>query len=351
MSTLTIDKIAELAAVSRATVSRVINNHPNVRQTVRERVLRVINEHSYVPQAAAQNLASRRTNIISLFIPRNALTIFSDPFFSHVIQGIAETCTSLGYFLMLSMVTADLNQGFFHHMARSRHSDGVIILSSDVDDPILPLLKGRAPLVLVGSHPYFRDLSWVDAENHEGARNGVNHLIRLGHRRIATITGPLQMAAAVDRRNGYKQALLEAGMPIVPELLVEGDFTQEGGYQAMRTLLSIRPRPTAVFIASDMMATGALHATHGAGLAVPDDLAVVGFDDVPMASFVNPPLTTIRQPIYELGTIAVKLLIEQLTQAAPAPQQTRIPTQLIIRQSCGATLPQPAAHSAHNLMT
>ena len=131
-------------------------------------------------------------------------------------------------------------------------------------------------------------------------------------------------------------------MPIVPELLVESDFTQEGGYQAMSALLGIRPRPTAVFIASDMMATGALHATHEAGLAVPDDLAVVGFDDVPLASFVNPPLTTIRQPIYELGTIAVKLLIEQLTQPAPTPLQTRIPTQLIVRQSCGATLPHPA---------
>jgi LacI family transcriptional regulator len=280
---------------------------------------------------------------MNLFIPRNALTIFSDPFFSQVIQGIAETCASQGYFLMLSMVTDDINQGRFRHMLRSRHSDGVIILSSDMDDPILPLLKDRTPLVLVGSHPYFRDLSWVDAENHEGARNAVNHLIKLGHRRIATITGPLQMAVAVDRRNGYKQALLEAGMPITPELIVEGDFTQEGGYRAMARLLERMPRPTAVFIASDMMATGALHATHEAGLCVPADLAIVGFDDVPMASFVNPPLTTIRQPIYELGTIAVKLLIDQLAEHAQRPTQMRIPTQLIVRQSCGAATPQPAA--------
>lgn len=336
MSTLTIDKIAELAAVSRTTVSRVINNHPNVRQTVRERVLRVIDEHSYVPQAAAQNLASRRTNIISLFIPRNALTIFSDPFFSYVIQGIAETCASVGYFLMVSMITADIDQDFFQHMTRSRHSDGVIILSSDMDDPILPMLKGRMPLVLIGSHPYFRDLNWVDAENHEGARKAVDHLIRLGHRRIASISGPLQMAAAVDRRNGYKQALLEAGLPILPELLIEGNFTQDSGYDAMIALLRRTPRPTAVFIASDMMAAGALQAAHETGVAVPDDLAIVGFDDVPMASFVNPPLTTIRQPIYELGTIAVRLLIEQLSGQERRPTQTRIPTQLIVRQSCGA---------------
>jgi LacI family transcriptional regulator len=339
MASMTIEHIAELADVSRSTVSRVLNNHPSVRPEVRRRVLRVIEEQGYAPQAAARNLASRRTNVISLLIPRSAAVIFTDPFFPAVIQGISEGCGRRGYFLMLSMVTADLEHRFYQQILRGRHFDGVIMLSSDIDDPILPLLiRDQTPLVLIGRHPFF-EVSSVDAENREGARLATTHLIGLGHRRIATITGPIQMAAALDRRDGYKQALLEAGLTVAPELIAEGDFSQESGYRAMAQILDLpaERRPTAVFAAGDTMALGALRAIQEAGLRVPSDIAVVGHDDLAHATLASPQLTTVRQPIFDMGLAAVELLIEGLERGADAPvSRQRLPVELVIRQSCGA---------------
>jgi LacI family transcriptional regulator len=336
-TTLTIEQIAEIAQVSRSTVSRVLNEHPNVRPLVRERVLRVMREHNYAPHAAARSLASSHTNIIGLVIPRSAATIFAEPFFPLVIQGVTEACNAQRYFLMLSMITADLEQDFYNRILRSRHFDGIIMLSSDVDDPILPLLiRDRTRLVLIGSHPYFQDLTWVDGANAEGAHMAVTHLIKLGHRRIATITGPLEMAVAMDRRDGYKRALLEAGLGVHPALIVAGDFTQESGYRAMLQLLGLDQRPTAVFVASDSMAVGTLRAIREAGLSVPGDIALVSFDDLPVASFADPPLTTVHQPVPELGARAVELLIERIKQPDLAPANVRLATSLVIRKSCGA---------------
>lgn len=340
MSALTIEEIAEIAQVSRSTVSRVLNNHPSVRPEVRDRVLRIIEEQNYAPRAAARSLASSRTNVIGLLIPRSAAFIFADPFFPQVIQGITEASTSAGYFLMLSMVTADMEQGFYHRILRARQFDGVVMLSSDVDDPILPLLiRDEMPLVLIGRHPYFQDLTWVDVDNRAAARAAVRHLIGLGHRRIATITGAQKMMAGADRRDGYKQALLEAGLEIDPQMIVEGYFTQEGGYAAMAHLLRLQARPTAVFIAGDTMAFGALRAVHAAGVRVPDDVALVSFDDLPHAAFTTPTMTTMRQPIAELGAAAVQLLLERIREPGRSPSQTLLAAQLVVRESCGA---QPA---------
>lgn len=337
MASLTIEQIAELAHISRSTVSRVLNNHPNVRPAVRNRVLQVIQEHGYSPQAAARSLASRRTKVIGLLIPHSASLIFSDPFFGHVVHSVTEEAAQHGYFLMLAMVTAEREQGFYDRILRSRHFDGMIMLSSDIDDPILPqILKDKLPLVLIGSHPYFLDVTWVDVEHRVGARQAVEHLRSLGHQRIATITGPLSMQAALDRRDGYKQGLLENGLPVRNEYIVVADWTQQGGFNAMQQLLSVPERPTAVFIASDTMATGAMRALSEAGLSVPDDIAIVSFDDLPVASYAHPPLTTIRQPITEMGATAVKLLIKQFEHQDTSVVQVRLPIQLMIRSSCGA---------------
>ncbi|NOK61386.1 MAG: Ribose operon repressor [Chloroflexi bacterium AL-W] len=339
MSTsLTIEQIAEIANVSRSTVSRVLNNHPSVRQQVRDRVLQVIQKYNYTPQAAARSLASSRTDVIGLLIPRSAAFIFDDPFFPNIIQGISEACLTYGYFLMLSMLTADMEQSFYNRILRGRHFDGVIMLSSDIDDPLLPLLiKDRVPLVLIGSHPYFQDVNSVDVANREGAYHAVKHLVALGHQRIATVTGSLQMSAAQDRLNGYKQALLESNIGIAPNLIVEGHFTQEGAYHATRELLTLANSPTALFTASDTMAIGALHAIHEAQLKVPDDIALVSFDDLPSSLYTTPPLTTMHQPIAEMGTSAVDILIKNLKHPADhTPQAVRLPTSLVIRDSCGA---------------
>lgn len=335
---LTIQHIADLAQVSRSTVSRVLNDHPSVRSAVRQRVLQVINEQGYAPQAAARSLASKRTNTLGLLIPRSATFIFADPFFGQIIQQMTETCTSRGYYLLFSMATGSIEQDFYKRVLQSRSVDGLLMVSSDIDDPILPLLiKDNLPLMLIGDHPYLKPMNWVDTENRQGACNAVNHLLKLGHRRIATIAGPQQMNAAIDRYNGYKQALLEAYMPIQPELVVYGDYSQESGYTTMNRLLGLDAPPTAVFAANDMMAIGALRAIHEAELAVPGDIALVGFDDVPMAAFANPPLSTVRQPIAEMGAMATSLLIDQLEGISAPNAYVRVPTQLVVRQSCGGT--------------
>ncbi len=336
---VTIEEIARLAEVSRSTVSRVINNHPNVRPQVRERVLQVIREHDYAPNAAARSLASARSRVISALIPRSAAQIFADPFFPTIIQGISESCAANGYFLMLAMLTAELEQGFYNQVLRGRYVDGLIMLSHDIDDPLLPqLLRDPTPLVLIGRHPYLSGLAWVDVENRDGARQATNHLIKLGHRRIATITGPLMMTAGLDRRDGYKQALVEAGIPIEPELIVEGDFTQEGGYQAMQQVINLPERPRATFVASDAMALGALHALREVGLHVPRDMAIVGYDDLPVAVQTTPALTTVRQPIAQMGAAAVRTLIEQIEDPSTLRTAVRLATTLVIRETCGAQI-------------
>jgi LacI family transcriptional regulator len=336
---LTIEEVALLARVSRSTVSRVLNNHPNVRQSVRDRVLEVMREHNYAPQAAARSLASSRTDAIGLLIPRSAGVTFSDQFISAMIQALVESCNRLDYVLMLAMVTADMEPSFYRRVLRGRYFDGIIMLSSDIDDPILPLLiRDEIPLVLIGSHPYLQDdLVSVDIENCEGGRQAVRHLIGLGHRRIGLINGLLQMEVAQARRDGYKRALLDIGISIDQALMVEGYFTQEGGYRAMRQLLELADRPTAVFVASDTMAVGALRAIYESGLSAPEDIAVVGFDDLPLALYTKWPLTTVHQPIADVGATAVELLIERMKGAAPVAS-VRLPTRLVIRESCGASL-------------
>lgn len=332
---LTIEHIATLAEVSRSTVSRVLNNHPSVSPTVRERVLQVIREQNYAPQAAARSLASSRTDTIGLLVPRSAAVSLTDPFIASMIQSLFEASAQQGYFVMLSMLTADMEPGFYERILRSRQVDGVIMFSSDIDDPILPLLiKDGGPLVLIGRHPYFLYVTSVDVENREGAREAVAHLIGLGHRRVGVINGQLQMEAAQARRDGYKQALLEAGIGIDPHLMVEGFYSETAAFQAMLKLLDLPQPPTAVFAASDSMAIGALHAVRQRGLRVPEDIALIGYDDLPLAAYATPPLTSVHQPIGEMGAHAVRVLVEQIKGQSPATS-VRLPARLVVRESSG----------------
>jgi LacI family transcriptional regulator len=333
--TLTIEHIATLAAVSRSTVSRVLNHHAGVRPSVRERVLQVIREQNYAPQAAARSLASSRTDTIGLLVPRSAGFSLADPFIAGMIRSLFEASAQQGYFLMLAMLTADLEPDFYDRILRGRHFDGLIMFSSDIDDPILPLLiKDSGPLVVIGRHPYFVNVTSVDVENREGARDAVAYLVDLGHQRIGLINGELQMEAAQARRDGYKQALLEASITIDAELMVEGFYTEAAAFQATLKLLDLARPPTAVFAASDAMALGALHAVRHVGLRVPADVAVIGFDDLPLAASSTPPLTSVRQPIVEMSAHAVRLLIEQIRGQGPV-ESVRLPARLVVRESCG----------------
>ncbi len=334
----TLEEIAKLAGVSRSTVSRVVNGHPNVREPVRERVWQVVRENGYQPHAAARSLVTRRTRIVGVIIPEAVTTLFTDPFFSHLLCGITQICNSHRYFLMLSLFNDPAGpEEMYRRVVRSGHLDGVVVASTRVDDPLITrLLLDRVPFVMVGRHPDDR-ISYVDVDNVASSRMAVEHLARLGHSRIATITGPLNMTSGEDRLAGYQQALESQRLPVDEALVVEGSFSEASGAAAARRLLS--QSVTAIFAASDTMALGALKAIQEAGLRVPEDVALVGFDDLPVASALQPALTTVRQPIEQLGSMAADLLLSLLENPPdePAPaHRILLPSKLIVRESCGA---------------
>jgi LacI family transcriptional regulator len=212
--------------------------------------------------------------------------------------------------------------------------DGVIVTATRTGDPLIPrLLESQVPLVVQGRHEDPK-VSYIDVDNVTGATTAVSHLLRLGYQRLATITGPPDNTAAQDRKQGYLDALRNRGRPVDEALIVSGDFTQVSGYEAMQRLLP--HKPDAVFVGSDTMAMGALRAIRRAGLVVPDDIALVGFDDLPQATIVDPPLTTVRQPTQRVGALAVKTLVDMLQNGPDLPRRLILPTELVIRESCGA---------------
>lgn len=339
---MTLEEIARLAGCSRSTVSRVINHEPNVRAETRERVLRIIKEHDFQPNPAARALAGRRSRVIGLVIPQPLSTIFTDPYFSMLIQGCATACDERGYYLMLSLVLRQADDTY-RWLIRSRHIDGLLIAPPLIDDPFVPhLLDRRLPLVMIGRIPGRTDIPTVNLDNIDGARLATQHLLKLGYTRIATITGAMNLVGALDRLEGYLDALRKAGIEPPGEYIQEGDWSEASGTRAMERLLQIVPRPEAVFAASDSMAIGAMKAIRAAGLRVPEDIAIVGFDDMPTAAMVDPPLTTVHHPIERIGFLAASMLIEQLelssTQLDSSVQHVVLPSRLVIRKSCGQEL-------------
>jgi LacI family transcriptional regulator len=333
----TLEEVARLAGVSRSTVSRVINNHPHVRSETRDRVRQAIRNSGYQPHAVARSLATNRTRIIGIVIPETVTTLFDDPFFPLLLRGATEACNMRHYHLMLSLFAASADQQeMYQHFLGNGYLDGVLVASAPLKNPVIPsLLRDRIPFVSVGQYPDER-VHYVDVDNIGGARMAVEYLIRLGHRRIATITGPLDMMPGQDRLEGYRQTLEAHRVPVKEELIVEGDFTENSGRVGMKRLLSASP--SAVFAASDVMAIGALKTLREAGLQIPQDVALVGFDDVPIASAVEPALTTVRQPIDRLGRMATEVLLsvieDSLESEDEAPTHRIIlPTELVVRAS------------------
>jgi LacI family transcriptional regulator len=332
---LTIRQIATLAGTSRSSVSRVLNNHPNVSPEVRRQVLDVIAETGYQPDPIARSLSNRRSSIIGLVVPLAVHSLFDDPFFSRLIQGISRGCNARDYTFSLFLFHSQEDEKEFYRRISLKHLlDGVVVTATRTGDALIPrLLEGGVPLVVQGRHEDPR-VNYVDADNLAGATAAVSHLLQLGYQRIATIAGPSDSTAAQDRAQGYLDALQTRGRPSDDALIVSGDFTQAGGHQAMQRLLP--HQPDAVFVASDTMALGALQAIRGAGLTVPDDVALVGFDDLPQATMVDPPLTTVRQPIQRMGILAAEMLIDGLENEPEAPRRVVLPTELVIRGSCGS---------------
>lgn len=337
MSKLTLEEIAQLSGVSRSTVSRVINDQPNVKLEVRERVLKVVAETGYHPDPAARSLAGRRTGVIGLVIPRAVTMLFNDPYIPRLLQGITQACNAHDCTLSLFLLHTQEEEEKLHpRILRTQLFDGVIVQAAEIGDSLISqMVEHEVPFVMIGRPEDDSTVSFVNADNVIGAYTAVSHLIQLGYQRIATITGPLDQSAGLDRRQGYLNALQDRGRGADPNLMMQGDFTETSGYISMQRLLP--HKPDAVFVASDTMAFGALRALRQAGLSVPQDVAIIGFDDLMPSATSDPPLTTIRQPILRVGAQVVETLIDILNNGLDPARRIVMPTELVIRGSCGAT--------------
>jgi LacI family transcriptional regulator len=334
---LTLEDIARKAGVSRSTVSRVINDHPSVREDVRKRVMTVIQTTGYHPNAAARTLASQRSNMLGLVLPRSVTSFFADPYFPRLTQGIAQGCNQYDLTLGLFLVSTKKDEEkIFPRILRNGYLDGILLQSGQVGELLIDrLIDSEIPLVVIGRPPISKSVSYIDVDNVSAAFGAVSHLIRLGYQRIGMIAGPQNTTVGIDRTVGYRKAMEERGREVIPTLIAAGDFTEPGGYYAMRQLLP--SAPDAIFAASDTMAIGAMRAIREAGLRIPDEIALVGFDDLPIATIPTPQLTTVRQPIDQFGFQAVEILIDLIENGVNPPRRVIMDTELIIRDSCGAS--------------
>ncbi|MCQ3929858.1 MAG: LacI family transcriptional regulator [Chloroflexi bacterium] len=335
MKKLTLEEVGKLAGVSRATVSRVVNGYPHIRPEIRERVQRVIDETGYRPNLLARSLASDRSNIIGLVIPSGAQAVFTDPYFPCLTQGIARGVNSNNLTLALFMVHSEQEEErTILSILGTGLVDGLIVTSDNKGDVFIPeLLKHDMPFVQIGRSLYSNQVYRVDTDNVTGSYLATKHLLSLGYQRIATIATN-RNCSGDDRFTGYANAFAEYGRTIDRRLVAYGDYGLESGYHAMRQL--IPQRPDAVFVTSDTMALGALRALQEAQLRVPDDIAIVGYDDLPPAVQANPQLTTIRQPIEQTGFLAVATLVKILSGEPPESHEIVLPVELVVRASCGA---------------
>jgi LacI family transcriptional regulator len=337
MSDLTLEDIAKQAGVSRSTVSRVINDYPHVREHVRKRVLQIIQSTGYHPNAAARTLASQRSWTIGFVLPRSVSSFFTDPYFPRFTQGVAQACNQNNYTLGLFLVgTKEDEEKIFPRISRKGLLDGILVQSGQTGDQLIErLANSNIPLVIAGRPFHCNDVNYIDVDNINAAYNATSHLILLGYKRIGMIAGPTNTTVGLDRREGYVKALIERGRNFDESLFIEGDFTEESGYYAMKRMLD--DKPDAVFAASDIMAIGAMRAARETGFSIPDDIAFVGFDDLPIATLLKPRLTTVRQPVHQFGIKAVEILIDLIENGVTPTRRIILETELIVRESCGSS--------------
>ncbi|MFE5185310.1 LacI family DNA-binding transcriptional regulator [Streptomyces sp. NPDC056628] len=337
----TLEEVAARAGVGRGTVSRVINGSPRVSDATRAAVEAAVAELGYVPNTAARALAANRTDAIALVVPEPETRFFAEPYFSDMLRGVGAELSDTEMQLLLIFAGSDKERRRLAQYLAAHRVDGVLLVSVHADDPLPDMLAQLdIPAVISGPRSAAETLTSVDSDNYGGARSAVEHLVSHGRRRIAHITGRLDVYGAQRRVDGYRDALRDAGRP-ADELLIEaGDFTEEGGVHAMRALLARRPDLDAVFAASDVTAAGARQALREAGRRIPEDVALVGYDDSAIARHMDPPLTSVRQPIEEMGRKMIDLLLTEIADRRPAVSrgltertQVVLATELVTRAS------------------
>jgi DNA-binding LacI/PurR family transcriptional regulator len=336
VSTPTLEEVARAAGVSRATASRVVNGSPTVGLDARHSVERAIDKLGYIPNRAARSLVTRRNDSVAVLITEPTGRFFGDPFFAEVLRGVSAGLAARQLQLVLLLCQSPEEERRAERYLSGGHVDGVILFSLHGEDPLPEHLQSFGiPAVVLGESPRGARITTVDNDNRGGAIAAVNHLIDQGRTRIATISGPLDMPAAVTRRLGYLDALRAAGLKSDPSLEEVGEFTREGGIHAMQTLLGRCPDIDAVFAASDLMAAGALYVLYTAGRRVPEDVAVVGFDDSIIALSTQPPLSSVRQSMEVMGRELVNVLLETIGARDNVVRRVVLEAELIVRQSSG----------------
>ncbi|MGW7069029.1 LacI family DNA-binding transcriptional regulator [Streptomyces sp. NPDC054855] len=338
----TLEDVARWAGVSKSTVSRVINGEPKVRPAVAERIRKAVDELGYVPNQAARRLVTRRNNAVAVVVTEPQNRLFVDPWFDRHLRGIRQELVQHGVQPVLLFIEEHDDYPRVGNFLGGGHVDGALLFSLRADDPLPDMVEQMGLPAVFGGRPALGSghrsdvYTYVDADNRGGAREAVRHLVSLGRRRIATISGPLNQASAIDRLDGYRDVLPDAPS----RLLAEGDFTLRGGADAMARLLDRTPDLDAVFVASDLMASGALRTLREHGRSVPGDVAVVGFDNLtPLAETTEPPLTTVHQDIEEMGRLMARLLCDRTAHQPQAGEGSRslpsvvTPTRLVLRDS------------------
>ncbi len=327
----TIREVAQKAGVSYATVSHVINNTRFVSEGTRSRVLAAMSELEYRPNAVARSLRKGRTNTIGLILPDS-----SNPYFAEIVCAIEEEAFDRGYSIILCNMELDpAKENLYVDVLLKKQVDGIIFVATGDQLPLLELLRNlHIPTVMIDRRLPGLDVDTIITDNQLGGYFATRHLLDLGHRRIACITGPSSsITPSADRMPGYRQALEEMGIPFHEELVCLGDFHARTGMEITEQLLKLPSPPTAIFACNDLMALGALRAVNKAGLRVPEDLSIVGFDNIDLTNYTNPPLTTISQEQSHLGVMATKTLVDRITDKSLPYLKSVVPTRLIVRES------------------
>jgi LacI family transcriptional regulator len=334
-SIVTMRDVAERAGVSVTTVSHVINETRNVNPSTRQRVEEAMHYLGYQPNVLARSLRKGKTHTIGIILPDS-----TNPYFAEVVRGVEDSSFSQGYSVILCNSDNDLEKELLYtNVLLEKQVDGIIMVAAGSSGEIVHYLQDRdVPLVLVDRRLANIEADYVLANNLKGGLLATNHLIDLGHQAIACIAGPVDVELSRERVAGYRQALETAGINICERWIVEGDFQYQSGYDAARVLFEGEPQPTAIFACNDLMAIGAYRYAHEKDYQIPKQLSIVGFDDVSLAAYTNPPLTTVRQFKHKMGTLAARLLLERMNQRDLAPRLEVLDTEFVVRDSTTRSL-------------
>jgi len=333
---VTLKDIARQVGVSVTTVSRALGGYDDVAEETRQRILQAAREMGYRPHTIAQSLQRKRTNTVGFVIP-TAGPRSSDPFFTELLTGIGEAAAEHDFdLLVFTGAPGAQEREAYDRVVGSRRVDGLLVVRTRChDERIIYLLENGFPFVTFGRSDLDLDFPYVDVDGTKGLDEAAQYLIDLGHRRIAYISAPLDLMFAKHRLAGYKRAMERNGLPVQEEWTAIGHLTQEDGYREGLKLLDLEPAPTAIIAANDLMALGAISAAQDRGLAVGHDLAVIGFDDIPLAEHSHPPLTTVHQPIYDIGRMICHMLIQLIKNENPVQRQIMLEPTLVARGSSG----------------